>query len=82
MKRILCGFTPFALAASAFADPAGGAGGSTVTISADAASVAGAVTEGAGTLAPTVLVRPSNLIISPRPPLVGAGGNCLIYYDD
>ena len=55
MKRILCGLTPFALAASAFADPAAGGSGSTVTISADAASVAGAVTEWAGTLAPTVL---------------------------
>lgn len=56
MKRILCGFTPFALAASAFAEGgAGGSGGSTITISGDASAVAGAVTDWAGTLAPTVL---------------------------
>ena len=54
MKKILCGFTPFALAASAFAE-GGAAGGSTITISGDAAAVAGAVTDWAGTLAPTVL---------------------------
>lgn len=55
MKRILCGFTPFALAASAFAEGGAGAGGSSITISGDATAVAGAVTEWAGTLAPTVL---------------------------
>lgn len=55
MKRILCGLTPFALAAAAFADPSAGGAGSTITISGDAAAVAGAVTDWAGTLAPTVI---------------------------
>ena len=57
MKKILCGFTPFAFAASAFAEggAGGSAGGSTITITGDAAAVAGAVTDWAGTLAPTVL---------------------------
>ena len=55
MKKILCGFTPLALAASAFAEGGSAGAGSTITINGDAASVAGAVTEWAGTLAPTVL---------------------------
>lgn len=55
MKKLICGLSPFALAASAFAEGGAGGAGSTVTISADAASVAGAVTEWASTLAPTVL---------------------------
>lgn len=56
MKRFICGISPFALAVSAFADPASGGAGSDLTIStADASEVANAVTAWANGLAPVVL---------------------------
>ena len=57
MKKLLCGLSPFALALSAFADPAsGGAAGSNLTIStADATAVANAVQTWANGIAPVVL---------------------------
>ena len=54
MKKLICGLSPFALAVSAFADPA--AGGSDLAIStADANEIANAVTAWANGIAPVVL---------------------------
>ena len=56
MKKLICGLSPFALAVSAFADPASGGSGSGLTIStADASEVANAVTTWANGIAPVVL---------------------------